>query len=92
MQLKFTITYIDGSATDTSTASVADQVAFEREFDRSIASLSNDFRLTDLCWLAWSGLRRTKNVGDFDAWLTGVQSVEIGDSSMAPLETSQPTG
>lgn len=90
--MQFHIQYLDGSATDTSVASVADQVAFEREFDRSIARLSDDFRLTDMCWLAWHALKRKKDIPDFEAWLTNVSSVEIGDSGVTPLETSQPTG
>lgn len=92
MQISFAITYLDGSAADTSIASVADQVAFEREFDRSIANLGNDFRLTDMCWLAWSGLNRKKAIPDFDTWLVNVASVEAGESAIVPLETSQPTG
>jgi hypothetical protein len=92
VQLKFTIKYLDGSATDNSVASVADQVAFERHFDRSIATLSDDFRLTDMCWLAWSGLRRKKDVGEFDDWLTKVETVEIDNGDIVPLETNQPTG
>lgn len=92
MQLKFKIKYLDGSATDSSVASVADQVAFERQFDRSIATLSDDFRLTDMCWLAWSGLQRKKDVGEFDDWLTRVETVEIDNGEIVPLETSQPIG
>lgn len=92
MKLTFSIEYLDGSATDESVASVADQVAFEREFDRSIAALSEDFRLTDMCWLAWSGLRRKKAVPTFDEWLATVDSVEIKDNAIVPLETNQPTG
>jgi hypothetical protein len=92
VQLKFTIKYLDGSAADISVASVADQVAFERHFDRSIATLSDDFRLTDMCWLAWSGLHRKKDVGEFDEWLTKVETVEIDNGDIVPLETNQPTG
>lgn len=92
MQIRFAVTYNDGSAADTSTASVADQVAFEREFDRSIATLSNDFRLADMCWLAWSGLRRNNDVGDFESWLGRVENVQIVDAGVVPLETSQHIG
>lgn len=93
MQINFKVTYADGSATDISTASVADQVAFERHFDRSIATLSKDFRLADMCWLAWHGLKRTNRASDdFDQWLPTVENVEIADSGIVPLETSQPTG
>jgi hypothetical protein len=92
VQIAFEITYNDGSASDTAIASVADQVAFERTFDRSIANLSSDFRLTDMCWLAWSGLRRKKNIPDFDEWLGAVAGVEVKEAGVTPLETNQPTG
>lgn len=93
MRINFTITYADGSAAE-ATASVADQVAFEQSNDRSIARLADDFRLTDACWLAWHALKRTnKTQQDFDAWLEGVDSVEVGAGRIVPLEeTTQPTG
>ncbi len=93
MRINFQVSYADGTAAE-ATASVADQVAFEREHDRSIARLSDDFRLTDACWLAWHALRRTgKTSADFDAWIDGVDAVDIGESKIAPLaETTAPTG
>ena len=93
MRQQFSITYNDGT-TVTSTASLADQVAFEREFDRSIAELASNFRITDVCWLAWHGLKRAGgNVGDFDVWIENVDTVEAAeDEGIVPLETSQPTG
>lgn len=92
MHIKFQVKYADGSAIG-ATASVADQVAFEREFDRSIATLSSDFRLTDMCWLAWHGLHRSgQTPEDFDAWLVRVEEVTVGDSEIVPLETTPPIG
>lgn len=93
MRINFQITYADGTAAE-ATASVADQVAFEREHDRSIARLSDDFRLTDACWLAWHALTRNgKTTAAFDAWIDTVDGVEIGESKIAPLaETTTPTG
>ena len=93
MRIEFTITYDDGSAAE-ATASVADQVAFEQQHDRSIARLADDFRLTDACWLAWHSLHRTgKTAVDFDAWLETVDNVEIGQGVIVPLEeTTTPTG
>jgi len=93
VRINFQITYADGSAAE-ATASVADQVAFEQTFDRSIARLGDDFRLTDACWLAWHALRRGgKTSSDFDQWINTVDAVEIGDGAIAPLEgTTQPTG
>lgn len=93
MRINFEITFADGTAAE-ATASVADQVAFEREHDRSIARLGDDFRLTDACWLAWHALARTgKTSADFDTWVNTVDAVEIGESKIAPLAgTTAPTG
>jgi hypothetical protein len=93
LRIQFTITYADGTAAE-ATASVADQVAFEQAHDRSIARLADDFRLTDACWLAWHSLKRTsKTQADFDAWLEGVDNVEIGQGKIVPLEeTTTPIG
>jgi len=93
LRINFAITYADGTAAE-ATASVADQVAFEQETDRSIARLADDFRLTDACWLAWHALYRTgKTPLDFDAWLANVENVEVGQGNIVPLEaTTTPTG
>jgi hypothetical protein len=93
LRIAFQITYADGSAAE-ATASVADQVAFEQQNDRSIARLSDDFRLTDACWLAWHALHRTNKTSEnFDAWLERVDNVEIGESKIVPLgATTAPTG
>ena len=93
MRINFQITYADGTAAE-ATASVADQVAFEQQHDRSIARLADDFRLTDACWLAWHATKRkTPSTPDFDAWLDTVDNVEIGESKIVPLEgTTTPIG
>lgn len=93
MRINFQISYLDGSAAE-STASVADQVAFEQQHDRSIARLADDFRLTDACWLAWHALHRTgKTAQDFNDWLQQVDAVDIGNGDVVPLEvTTTPTG
>jgi hypothetical protein len=93
LRIEFTVTYADGTAAG-ATASVADQVAFEQQHDRSIARLADDFRLTDACWLAWHSLHRTGKTGlDFDGWLATVDNVEFGQGKIVPLEeTTTPTG
>ena len=93
MRINFQITYADGTAAE-ATASVADQVAFEREFDRSISRLGDDFRLTDACWLAWHATQRAgKTAATFETWVESVDGIEIGESKIAPLaETTTPTG
>ena len=92
MHITFKVSYVDGSAA-VATAAVADQVAFETTFDKSIAALSSDFRLHDMCWLAWHGLSRVGKVtDDFETWLGRVDEVVVGDADIVPLETAVPTG
>jgi len=89
----FKVTYFDGSVVE-SVAGLGDQVAFEREFDKSIAELASNFRITDICWLAWHGLRRkSPQTQEFDAWVETVETVEVvDDGDIVPLETAAPTG
>lgn len=92
MHINFQVKYVDGSTVE-AVASIVDQVAFEREHDKSIATISSDFRLTDICWLAWHSLNRTgKTTETFDVWLGRVDEVIIGDGEIVPLETAAPTG
>jgi len=92
MRIHFDVKYVDGS-TVAAVASIVDQVAFEQAHDKSIQVISTDFRLTDICWLAWHSLHRTGRTGDdFDAWIVKVDAVDIGESEIVPLETAAPTG
>ena len=92
MHIDFQIQYVDGSAA-VAVASVADQVAFEREHDKSIATLSSDFRLADMCWLAWHSLHRNgKTMDAFEVWLERVDEVMVLGTDTVPLETAAPTG
>ena len=87
MKLTLRITYADGSAVDTA-ATTADLVAFEEHFDRSVARLEVELRLTDVCWLAWRSVtRQGKTSAEFGAWLETVDGVELvdGEASPAPL-------
>lgn len=93
MRIAMNVVTSDGSAVDV-TASTADLVAFEREWDRSVARFSDDFRLTDFCWLAWHASKRTgKTTATFEDWLETVDEVNAqGEGDIVPLETTQPTG
>lgn len=93
MRLDLRITYADGSAVDTP-ATTADLVAFEQTFDRSVARLEAELRLTDVCWLAWRSLtRQGKTSAEFQSWLESIDGVELveGEASPAPLESTAPT-
>ncbi len=94
MRMALTVQYLDGSAATVMTAA-ADLVKFEERFNRSVAKLETELRLTDLCFLAWHALRRTGQTGlEFDAWLDTLATVEPGggDTEVIPLESTAPTG
>jgi len=92
MRMTMAVTYTDGSGADV-VVSAPDLVAFEREFDRSVARFESEVKLTDICWLAWHRLHRDKKAGTFDEWLETLEAVEISDASEpAPLDkTAQPS-
>ena len=93
MRLTLRVTTLDGSAVDTD-ATTADLVAFEERFNRSVARLEAELRLTDVCWLAWRSLtRQGKTTAEFGAWLETIDGVELvdGEASPAPLEPTPST-
>jgi len=93
MRLDLRVTYLDGSAVDTA-ATTADLVAFEESFNRSVARLEAELRLTDVCWLAWTSLtRQGKTSAEFKAWLESIDGVELtdGEASPAPLAPTAST-
>ena len=90
MKMHLRITNDDGSTADV-TVSAVDLVAFEAKFNRSVAKFQDEFRLTDMFWLAWHSLRRSDpSIGDFSDWLTVADpDVEFGDGDeLVPLESS----
>lgn len=94
MRMALSVKYLDGSAANVRT-SAADLVKFEERFDRSVAKLETELRLTDLCWLAWHALARTKQTPlGFDEWLDTLDSVEPGteETEIVPLENPPPIG
>ena len=93
MGLNLRVTYNDGSAVNTD-ATTADLIAFESAFDRSVARLEAELRLTDVCWLAWRSLsRQGKTAADFTAWVETVDGVELtdGEAAPAPLDPTAST-
>lgn len=85
MRIDLRVQYNDGSAVDTA-ATTADLVAFEEHFNRSVARIESELRLTDVCWLAWRSLSRQSKTGaDFHPWLDTVDGVELTDSEAAPV-------
>jgi hypothetical protein len=72
-------------------AQFADFVAFERTWNRSVSNFSTELRLTDIAWLAWKSLTRTKatNMPFEPDWLNTVDTIEVVDEddvATVPLE------
>jgi hypothetical protein len=73
------IQFIDGTTADVSTTA-ADYIRFETHFDKSIAALGEDVRLTYMFFLAWSAQKRTKDTDlEFEAWSESVAMVGESD-------------
>lgn len=69
------IQFIDGTSQDVSTTA-ADYIKFETHFDKSIAALGSDTRLTYMFYLAWAAAKRTGQTElEFDAWSETVAMV-----------------
>jgi hypothetical protein len=80
MEINLQIKFADGTE-KTIVANAADFIAFENKFDRSIATLQNDPRLTYLLFLAWNAEKRKKVTDlEFDAWVESVEGVEAKEA------------
>lgn len=79
MRLNLRVTYIGSTAKEV-TCSAKDLVAFEEKFDRSVARLQEEFKVTDLFYLAWHSEKRTgATKKEFDSWLDDIELVEVSD-------------
>jgi hypothetical protein len=78
MRIDLTIKMLEGDEQKV-TAQFADFVAFERTWNRSVDKLQSDTRLTDIAWLGWHALKRTKRtVATFDPdWIGMVEDIEV---------------
>lgn len=80
MKINLSVTYNDGTTKEL-TATASDLVAFETEFDLSIARLEKEIRWTHICFIAWHIEKRTGSTkAEFKDWLEGVASAEFGDT------------
>lgn len=94
MRITLRVEFTDNKTTDV-VCSAKDLVAFEDKYQRSVARLDTEMRLTDLLWLAWHSLNRTKATDkDFDSWLDDVESIAPSDADPKSqvLETAANTG
>jgi hypothetical protein len=91
MEMKFIVVYNNGEQQNT-TAVFPDFVMFERTWNRSIANFEKEIRLTDIGWLAWKSLTRTKvtNLPFEPEWLNSVLSVELAEDNEVPVPLDSP--
>lgn len=76
MKINLRVKYDDQEAKKV-VCSAADLVAFEEKYDRSVARLEKEFKITDLLFLAWHSEKRTKATNkEFNDWLNEVETVE----------------
>jgi hypothetical protein len=79
MKLNLRVTY-NASEPKEIVCSARDLVAFEEKYDRSVAKLQEEFKITDLLYLAWHSEKRTNATKkDFDNWLDEVEAVEVSE-------------
>lgn len=79
MRIILRVSYSDGNSKEV-TCSARDLVAFEERYNRSVARLESELRITDLLFLAWHSEKRTgATKKEFDNWLDEVDSVTSGD-------------
>jgi hypothetical protein len=82
MKINLRVQFEDGTSKEI-VANAADLVAFENQFDVSIARLGSDSKLSHLMFLAWHAAKRQKMTDKpFEEWLEGIES--IGDSDEDP--------
>jgi hypothetical protein len=80
MKINLRLTY-DGKEPKEITCSAADLVAFEDKYNRSVAKLETEFKITDLLFLSWHSEFRTKATKkEFNEWLEEVEGVEASET------------
>lgn len=95
MKIAMKVRFGDGAERSVE-AVFADFVAFERTWNRSVTKFEQELRLTDLAWLAWHSLFRTKETAmSFDPeWIATVSEIELlpdEDEVELPLEKTRRT-
>jgi hypothetical protein len=79
MRITLRVDLTDGTTTDV-VCSAIDLVAFEEKYQRSVARLEQEMRLTDLLFIAWHSLnRQKKTTSEFENWLNDVESITASD-------------
>lgn len=80
MKINLQLTYENGEERDI-VCNAADMVAFEDKFNVSIASLTNEPKMSYMLYLAWHSEKRTGTTKDsFEKWLETVDMVGASNS------------
>lgn len=80
MKLNLQISYVGGADKEV-IAGPADMVAFEEKYDKSIAVLTENPKMSHLLFLAYSAEKRTGATKDsWEKWLETIESVGAKDS------------
>jgi hypothetical protein len=82
MKITLRITFLDGTSRNV-LVSAADMVAFENEYDISIAKL-DEARIGWLLYLAWHSEKRRKATDKpYDTWIDDVETIGADDDPKA---------
>ena len=80
MKINLQLTYENGEERDI-VCNAADMVAFEDKFNVSIASLTNEPKMSYMLYLAWHSEKRSGGTKDsFEKWLETVDMVGASNS------------
>jgi hypothetical protein len=80
MKINLHIDYVGGVGREI-VASAADLVAFEAKFDKSIAVLGDNPKISYLFFIAYASEKRTGHTSDtFEKWLESVEQVSASDT------------
>lgn len=68
-------------------AGPAELIAFEATFDRSVVKIQDELRFTDLAFLAWHALKRSKKTTtEFSEWVNDLEDLDLKEvKETAPL-------
>jgi hypothetical protein len=79
--MKINLQLTNNGETKDIVCNAADMVAFEEKFNVSIASLTNEPKMSYMLYLAWHSEKRTGGTKDsFEKWLETVEMVGASES------------
>lgn len=76
INLKLTVLYTNGTKAEVK-SSPSTEVAFERHFNRGLVEAFQNQEKLRLEWLYFLAHHASKTVTPFDAWLEGVDTIEV---------------